>query len=1262
MSGWRVTANDIKNWTDIEKRRAEEILPLLVKKLIHASSQPISIDFPSGNAVATPGWDGTLEVETGNEFIPAGKSGWEFGTDSAVKGKADDDFDKRSNNPTPLSMRDTTFVFVTSRPWTKYKNWVENKKLLGTWKDVKGINAQGLEDWLNKCPSVERWFAEVIGKRSADLLDVDLAWSKLSSTTTVKLTTDFFLYGRDNEQEQLLKLLEGAPNVYRVKSRSKLEAYAFLLSVITNNEGLKSRCLVVSNQTAWDSISSANQQLILIANGFQPNNIGAAKEKGNHILLAIDEKDTKDPSIVLSQQARLARQQAIQKLGFDEQKAVQIYQDTKGYLKPVLRHEMMGPIDYIDPVWPQNTPIDVLFAIFFATEWNEVNVNDKEILSNLSGKPYSELEKIITELSKSEDPPIRKVGTIWQVISKFDLWLIIASSIANLYLSRFADAIKKVITDIDPSYELPGEERYMASIKGAIPCYSRNLKHGIADSMTILAVYGDEYNDQLGTENPSALVNHWVKELFRTNNNTPFWYSINNIVRAIAEAAPEAFLDAVDDGSAGDESPLLGLFKTESSGSFGGCYHSGLLWALELVSWNKQFFGRASVCLARLSEIDPGGTWGNRPFNSLVHMYLGWINNNTTTHAERLVVLSKVLIPQFPNIAWQLMVQLLFNKTTHTSGLNKPEYREWSNSFDKRTTEAAYFGYVNAIVDFMFEMAEFKIDERAIDLIDNFSSYTEVQNQKIISLLLNIKVQSLTGESRKVILTKLRDTISHHREFPNAKWSWPKKVLSSLEKVLIHLDYKDVILANLYLFDEQWPKLTKPVIRGKGKYEERDENIKAIRIAALQKIYEERGEKGLIELINSCKLPRIVGAISYSSNIKQIVEKASLNWLNRKDSLSEFAIGYLYSMIDESYDYSRGILESNNRWSGEKKAKFLLCMPLHVETLQLVEKLNQKGKKYYWSNLNHYTRSREIEVVSQIVTKLLEYNRPLAAVDVLGQLFYGSGVDTSNLDCNLVASLLIRIATKPTDIDKISLQYVRDDISNAVVFLQDSGGLPEQEIRQIEWLYLKMFRFENFTPRFLMKSVSDDHSFFVQLVVWAFNRRVRQDPIDDIEEVIKEQRSELAYELLDIISILPGQYGNDINQYKLTEWVKSARTELAQAGRADIGDDRIGAFLARCPAGLDGIWPHEAVRSVIEFVRSEKLDISFRVSHTNMRGTTSRHPYDGGQQERALAQKYNTDAEAIQLIYPRTAKLLRSIGESYSRDAQWHDREVELMD
>lgn len=45
-----------------------------------------------------------------------------------------------------------------------------------------------------------------------------------------------------------------------------------------------------------------------------------------------------------------------------------------------------------------------------------------------------------------------------------------------------------------------------------------------------------------------------------------------------------------------------------------------------------------------------------------------------------------------------------------------------------------------------------------------------------------------------------------------------------------------------------------------------------------------------------------------------------------------------------------------------------------------------------------------------------------------------------------------------------------------------------------------------------------------------------------------------------------------------------------------------------------------------------------------------------------LAKKYSEDAEAIQLVSPRTAGLLSSIAKSYEQEVSNEDRRVELRD
>jgi len=58
-----ITATDIDDWAKKEPRRAQEILPELVAKLIYATSDKIdSANFPIEKGIQYAGYDGTLSA------------------------------------------------------------------------------------------------------------------------------------------------------------------------------------------------------------------------------------------------------------------------------------------------------------------------------------------------------------------------------------------------------------------------------------------------------------------------------------------------------------------------------------------------------------------------------------------------------------------------------------------------------------------------------------------------------------------------------------------------------------------------------------------------------------------------------------------------------------------------------------------------------------------------------------------------------------------------------------------------------------------------------------------------------------------------------------------------------------------------------------------------------------------------------------------------------------------------------------------------
>ncbi len=658
-TGWFVTANDIKQWTETNKRQAEGLLPELVRRLILASCKPVHLHFPSGDSVATGGWDGTLEVSQGNEFVPTGFSVWEFGTNGSINSKFESDYQKRTDDPGDINPSETIFVFATSRIWRDKEKKCSDKNNENIWEHVRGINADDLENWLQQCPSVHRWFASLIGKRTGAIWDLEQAWESWISGTSIKATFELVLNGCSEQSKSLSKKLMGAPSLIYVKANTENEAYAFTLATITQNNDLAPRALIVKDQISWNFLLETQNSLILVPKGFSPENIGYAKQKGHSVVIPVDSSNPKMTSheIILEKMSRNDRISALKSMGLSKDQAEKIYSDTHGFIGPIRRHEILVPHEHLIPEWVNHFDSKILVAILMATKWDTRKEKDKEAVSILADIPYDQLEDKLYELASFEDAPLRLVGSFWQVISKNDLWSLIAHKINRQSIDRLENIVFDVLGESDPSFDLPLEDRWMASIKGAVTEYSDELKFELADTLALLSAFGDHECQNMGDFRLTDRTAYWVRKLLTKDISARSWYSFGRNLIPLAEASPESFLQSLESSMEGIDPAVGPLFIEE--GVFCGCPHANMLWALETISWNLGYLPRVSRDLARLSEIDPGGRHSNRPLNSLKEIYFGWINNTCATHENRLQIIDSTLVKYHPEVAWKLLISLL---------------------------------------------------------------------------------------------------------------------------------------------------------------------------------------------------------------------------------------------------------------------------------------------------------------------------------------------------------------------------------------------------------------------------------------------------------------------------------------------------------------------------------------------------------------------------------------------------------------------------
>ena len=118
------------------------------------------------------------------------------------------------------------------------------------------------------------------------------------------------------------------------------------------------------------------------------------------------------------------------------------------------------------------------------------------------------------------------------------------------------------------------------------------------------------------------------------------------------------------------------------------------------------------------------------------------------------------------------------------------------------------------------------------------------------------------------------------------------------------------------------------------------------------------------------------------------------------------------------------------------------------------------------------------------------------------------------------------------------------------------------------------------------------------------------------------------------------------------------RLEKDACKNRKVGGYQIGELLSLSPVGKDSIWPHEAVRDIIERCETLELERGLEVELLNRRGASVHGRGDGGEQERKIAEEYERQAEKIKFEWPRTAAMLSRLAKSHGRDVAFWDEKL----
>ncbi len=1262
----KISANQIAEWAKTGEAQRE--LPRLVRKLIHSVGTVTKISVPAGDAISQPGFDGEVFSENGNAWVPKGHSVWEMSCRADVEVKANEDYKKRIAGLNSSDLGTRTYISVTARKWSNRVKWQQKKLAEGHWADMRAYDAHDLEEWLEQCPAVALELAEALGLSGPGVESPGRYWNCWSTQSDPKLSTTAILAGRNKAAEGLVSqaekhLNENVNEPLSVKADSVEEAVAFIVGTFLEHDELSAATVVITDENGWRYVEKNEQIRIAIA--ARPE-IAASPTSRNELLLVLPYASgdmsghfrgvagkAEDTAVRLERPNHGDFDEALKSLGIDENDARRLSLNCGRSWTVFRRNHAKNPT-IRRPAWLDHPYAPILSTLCLINGWASDRDADRSFVEKVAGKPYTQIETDLIELERLDDSPVIRIGSIWKAKSALDLLAVFGERISDDQFNRFFAAAKEVLATPDPQLELPDEERYKAVILGKAHPYSGLLTEALSDSLIKLAVRGGDL-PALQFQQIEGRVTAFVRDLLH-NADEKRWLSLSGRLPALAEAAPESFLAAIENSLAQDNAPVRALMEeTQGSGLFGRCWHAGLLWALETLAWKPELLSRVCLILAALTTTDVKGNWANTPANTLVDIFRSWFPQTGANIEQRIAVLD-VLIKRFPDASYALLNRLTDSGPDHASHTQRPRWRDDDAGAGQGATGKERYQMLVAAADRQIAMAKGNA-HRVAKLIPKLSDFDDPRIKQVFALVDDFSSPEICDDQKDIVRSELRQRIHWHRNNDDAQGHELNKKLKPFEDAYYALEPTNLVKRHAWLFANSWIEL--PLRTRDEKYSTRQSAANKWRKEALQEIYDEHGWVGLVELSDESTGGWQIGLtiqnlgnndadltswIAHSAGDFEAVDQKSL------------MVGGLLSGLDRDHMISlvNSVLKivSPDDWSENKIARFLTLAPECKAVWNFASVCGKEVERQYWLTCPGNLRFRDgAEEFQYGLDRLIEAQRPRTALSTCH-------FDFEHIEMTTLVNILEGILRGEEDNARIPESYY---FRKVLDHIEASGEIKKDRLIQLEFGLIPFLSFNGEQhAKTLMQEIMSDANLFVELLCLAYRPRNRDKADEEVSEG-DEAAAHNAFTILHNCRIQPGTDENgSVDAETLLSFVSEAQGLATEKDRLEVCNITLGEILARGPIGEDGTFPFEPSRDVLDRIENEDMRQGFHTGCYNKRGVMSRNPYDGGDQERELVDFYRTQANAFHDIYPYLSGILEKLAKTYENEGLRHDLDAKL--
>ena len=1264
-------ATDLEDWAN--RRQAQGLLPRVIRRLILATGAGVTkLHVRTDEGVHFPDWDGLVHTDPGIPFVPKGPSGWEMSAAKNPGTVAEENWEKRKEDSGTLIAGESTFVFVTLRRWTKKEEWAKQKAAEGPWRDVRALDADDMAAWLEEVPAVHTWLSIQIGKRPQGIIDLQSFWEDWRGVTRPSLPPHFLLSGRQQSAVELgQRLADASGRVLGIQAESQGEAVAWLYCAINERspeeaDAILARCVVVESRDAFRHLGAARPSLVLVPTFDWDEEIVAGAAQAGHMVVVPSDEDHLIPCdgvIRIGSLCRWSAREVLQEIGLTPDRAHRLATLASRSLT-AFRRRMSRSDVWRRPAWSKPTAARSLVPALLAGSWNEGTVvdgvapGDREAIEELGQRSYDEVVGSLTHWTSRSDPPVRNRGSIWQLVSVQDAWELLAGYVRVDDLERLARVAKDVLGRVDPRFNLPPGERWMAGALFPAPKYSEQLRRGVATTLATLGVHvGAMEHAVSGAAHQTAA--SVVRELLEAaSSDWRLWASLSDQVRLLSEAAPDCFLDAVESDLGNGKPVLAELFPEHTYPLAGAHPYVELVVALEALA--PDYLGQVVPILAQLDELDPiselppgapnrGGV-ANRPHHCLRSIFHIQLPGTNTPIDDKLAVLDR-LRTSHGRSAWHLMLSM---RPEHLA-MAKPPRRPLV-----RATGSADPPGGGDLARWALELAERLVEDagtsgrRWAELLDRLLITTRTEHDRIVSALERLDPGTLKEEDRAKIWTSLASVIA--RSSSLARMARPTMLEENplqLDRLLDRFAPDNLILRYRRLFAKPvWPRFEEGDEAGTPGYREALGRLREDRIEAIRTLVDKEGVQGVEDLARAVDDPEALGHAAADESLEECQTATFLSYLAHSEPpLAQMATAYAAGRASaHGPEWVVGKLNCREvNLTVRQRAILLLALPPGHATWEIVQTRRDEVSTEYWRLLN--TRQIDDHDVPEAVGNLLDAGRPFIAVKLLAEQ-----LESVAPHLDLVADVLEMAASTSVKFDAPGREFSYH--AELLLDALTSHDFDASRLARLEWRLMPALDDLKRPPEALHRLLATDPAFFVEMVSLLY-RPAAESPEAAREETTQqdELRARVAFRVLESWKTLPGfQDDHEVDATELRCWVESARSSLEEAALAAKGLEVIGGLFSQSPYDPDGTWPIAAVREIIEEMDCSDLAKGFVEGTHNRDGLVVRAVADGGADEWSLADAFDGLAVAVKATHPRTARILRRLRDSFRQMASSLDQ------